>query len=49
MGVRGLGADEPQAQHTVRPRLSGPLLSVSLCIRKKIAGDRCTAYVVHPT
>ena len=34
---------------TVRPRVSDPLLSASLTIRKKIAGFRFTAYVIHPT
>ena len=34
-------------QGTVRPRLSGPLLSGSLAIRKKIAGYRVTAHVMH--
>ena len=34
---------------TVRPRLSGPRLSGSLAIRKKIAGYRCAAYVMHTT
>ena len=32
---------------TVRPRLSGPRLSGSLAIRKKIVGYRFTAYVMH--
>ena len=32
---------------TVRPRLSGPLLSGSLAIRKKIVGYRFTAYGMH--
>ena len=32
---------------TVRPRLSGPLLSGSLAIRKKIVGYRFTEYTMH--
>ena len=32
--------------HTVRPRLSGPRLSGSLAIRKKIVGYKCTAYAM---
>ena len=31
----------------VKPRLSGPLLSGSLAIRKKIVGYRFTAYAMH--
>ena len=34
-------------QGTVRPHLSGPLLSGSLAIRKKIIGYRFTAHVMH--
>ena len=36
-----------QYQTTVRPRLSGPLLSGSLAIRKKIVGYRFSAYAMH--
>ena len=32
--------------NTVRPRLSGPRLSGSLAIRKKIVGYKCTAYAM---
>ena len=35
------------SRYTVRPRLSGPFLSGSLAIRKKIAGYQFTAYVIH--
>ena len=43
----GGGVDFTAVQNTVRPRLSGPLLSGSLAIRKKIVGHRFTAYVMH--
>ena len=35
------------SRYTVGPRISGPLLSGSFAIRKKIAGYRFTAYGMH--
>ena len=38
---------EQKIPSAVRPRLSGPLLSGSRAIRKKIVGYRFTAYAMH--